>query len=184
VAEGRWPRRRWGIAARKRSSMRRVALFALLAFLGAGCAASDPTPVAEPKQCRAGAGEPITERALRDAFRREGIELLRDDRCWSDVLVSLSNVADAVPYPEQDGIGERQGILFCDLLRSNIVGSRIERFVWRNDPMPTYLRVLNVDCAIYPNAPEHTNRVERALRRLPGVSPDATGLPSSDAIHD
>jgi hypothetical protein len=166
--------------------MRRGALFALVALLGAGCAASDHTPVAEPKPCRAGAGEPITERALRDAFRREGIELVRDDRCYPDVrlLVSLSNVADAVPDREHDGIIERQGTLFCDLLQSDIFGPRIERFVWRNDPNPTYLRVLNVDCGIYPDAPGHTDRVERVLRGLPGVSPAATDLPSSDAIHD
>lgn len=95
----------------------------------------------------------------------------RDDHCDADarVLVSLSNT-------KQD--------LFCDVLRTDLYGRRIERFVWLNDRSPTYVRVLNVDCAIYPQDSVATDELEAAFRDLPGVSTQATTLPSADATHD
>jgi hypothetical protein len=121
--------------------------------------------------CRAGAPRPIPERTLKRVLAVRGFQLRRDDRCYGDIRV-LVTLSDA------------DGRLYCDLLRRNLFGSRIERFVWRNDPAPTYLRVLNIDCAIYPEARTETNRLERAFRRLPGVSAQDTTVPSADAIHD
>jgi hypothetical protein len=81
-------------------------------------------------------------------------------------------------------LSDAHGSVYCDVLRRNLFGSRIERFVWRNDRKPTYLRVLNIDCAIYPASMADTNRLEWALRQLPGVSAQGTTVPSTDAIHD
>ena len=114
---------------------------------------------------------PISERVVRRTLAARGFRLNRDGRCDADarVLVTLSNT-------ERD--------LFCDVLRSDLFGPRIERFVWRNDPSPTHLRVLNVDCAIYPQTQAVTDELEGAFRDLTGVSTKATTLPSADAIHD
>lgn len=71
----------------------------------------------------------------------------------------------------------------CELYDAG-ASARIERFVWRNDPDPTYVRELNVDCAIFPEMKRQTDSLERALRRLPGVSDLPSTLPSEDAIHD
>jgi hypothetical protein len=82
-------------------------------------------------------------------------------------------------------LDDRVGDLFCDVLNKNIYGSRIERFVWRNDRHPTYVQVLNVDCAaIYPATSADTDRLERAFRDLPGTSKQPTTVPSRGAVHD
>jgi hypothetical protein len=47
----------------------------------------------------------------------------------------------------------------CDLCPEGS-SRRIHRFVWRNDPNPTYLDVLNVGCAIYPETRDHTDALE------------------------
>jgi hypothetical protein len=49
---------------------------------------------------------------------------------------------------------------------------------------PTYLDVLNVGCAIYPQTRDHTDTLEDALRRLPGVSDLPSTVPSEDAVPD
>jgi len=73
--------------------------------------------------------------------------------------------------------------IFCALY-SEGSSPRIERFVWSNDPHPTHLRVLKVTCDIYPETRDHTDTLEDALRRLPGVSDLPSTLPSEDAIRD
>ena len=123
--------------------------------------------------CRAGTATPIRERTLKRELAARGFQLRRDDCCHSSadvrVLVTLSDA---------------HGSVYCDVLRRNLFGSRIERFVWRNDRKPTYLRALNIDCSIFPESIADTNRLESALRRLPGVSAQSTTVPSPDAIHD
>lgn len=79
---------------------------------------------------------------------------------------------------------DSSGSVFCDVYLENLYGARIERFVWRNDHDPTYLRVLNVDCGIYPETRADTDRLEHAFRDLPGVSTKSAIVPSADAIHD
>jgi hypothetical protein len=74
--------------------------------------------------------------------------------------------------------------VLCDIEATDIFGSRLQRFVWRNDSSPTYLRVLNVDCGIYPDMLADTDRLERAFRDLPGVGARPATVPSQDAIHD
>jgi hypothetical protein len=96
--------------------------------------------------------------------------------------VALSNTA--VPYDEQSDVVSSEGDISCVLLHRNIMGSRIERFVWRNDPAPTYVRVLNVHCSIYPENAGHTDTLEQAIRQLPGVSTKPATVPNSYAIHD
>src|SRR5687768_5589578 len=122
----------------------------------------------EPPPCRPGRGAPVTERALKEALAAEGIRLYRDDECFETVLAVLSNITEAVPGEREDAIVSSQGHIFCEVYDSG--GSpRIERFVWRNDPDPTYVRVHNVSCGIYPETTRQTDALERALRTLPGV---------------
>ena len=157
-------------------------LLLVVTALLAGCSEPvDATSEPEAKPCRARAGNPVSEGALKRAFRSEGIRLYRDDRCYPEALVSLSNAADPLTPDEQDAARTRDGHIFCEVLAKEW-GSLVERFVWRNDPQPTYVRVFNVDCAVYPQTIEQTNRVESALRRLPGVDPGPSVLPSGDAI--
>jgi hypothetical protein len=148
----------------------------ITAMLAAGCGTSDGTTrlrqtETQHETCRAGTAMPISERVVRRTLAARGFRLNRDGRCDADarVLVTLSNT---------------DGDLFCDVLRSDLFGPRIERFVWRNDPSPTHLRVLNVACAIYPQTQAVTDKLEGAYRDLTGVSTKATTLPSADAIHD
>ena len=170
--------------------LRSAVVFSGLAFLAASCATSNGksgssgTTTSVAKKCRAGTASPINERALQGALGVKGIQAYRVDNCAPDALVRLSNVTDAVPYEQEQDVVASEGHILCDIYRTDIFGSRIERFVWRNDPRPTYLRVLNVDCAIYPESNEHTDTLEQAVRQLPGVSAQPTTLPSSGAIHD
>jgi hypothetical protein len=158
---------------------------AVLVVFASGCAGgASPdagTTVVEPPPCRPDRGAPITERGLKAALDAEGIRLLRDSDC-SDEL-ELSNITDAVPYEKEDTIRASEGHIFCELYPDGS-SPRIERFVWRNDPHPTYLRVLNVSCAIYPESREQTDTLEEALRSLPGVSDLPSTVPSEDAVRD
>ena len=138
----------------------------------------------EPRACRPGRGSPVDEQELRRALASEGIKLYRDDRCYGASLSTLSNITTSLPYEEERAVRASEGSIFCDISARNIFGPQMERFVWRNDPTPTELRVLNVSCSIYPETRAQTDRLERALRRLSGVSRAPTSLPSSDAIRD
>jgi hypothetical protein len=168
--------------------MRGIVFVLTVGLLTAGCGTSNGTTGSsrttnsERKTCRDGTASPITERTLKRALGEKGIQVHRDDRCAPDALVTLSNTA--APDEEQDGVVASEGDIYCDIYPANKFGARIERFVWRNDPEPTYVRVLNVHCAIYPERAAHTNTLEQALRQLPGVSTKSTTVPSSDAIHD
>lgn len=169
--------------------MRGAVLFTTVALLAAGCTSpNDPsgssgTTKAEPRKCRAGSATPISERALDSALSGKGIQLYSDhENCAPDALFALSNTA--IPYEEQDAVVASEGEILCDLYGANEFGARIERFVWRNDPEPTYIRVLNVHCAIYPERTADADTLEDAIRQLPGVSTQSATLPSGDAIHD
>jgi hypothetical protein len=111
--------------------------------------------------------------------------LYRDDACHPTVVVSLTNVpiGAGLSSEESERLTDEQGHIFCCLHRDDL-GARVERFVWRNDPRPVYVRVLNIDCGIYPHVREDTDVVERALRSLPGVSDAPAALPSDEAISD
>jgi hypothetical protein len=120
---------------------------------------------------------------LKTALAARQIQLYRDDRCYPGKLVTLSNVAGPVRHEQKDAIMASEGHIFCHVYGKSY-GPRIERFVWRNDPDPTYIRVFNVDCAIYPERKAQTDELEQAIRRLPGVSDRPATLPSPDATHD
>ena len=132
--------------------------------------------------CRPDVGSPITERELKAALAAEGIRLLRDSDC-SGYEVELSNITDAVPYEEEGAIRASEGRIFCGVSPEGS-SARIERFVWRNDPDPTNLRVLNITCDIYPQSREQTDVLEKALRRLPGVNDLPSTVPNEDAVRD
>jgi hypothetical protein len=156
-------------------------------LVAAGCGkestASNRTTTSEPKPCLPGSASPVSERTLVSTFRAQGIQLHRDDNCAPDALLALSNTA--VPTYEQEvRVREAEGDIFCDVYPTKIWGGRIERFVWRNDPDPTYVNVLNVSCAHYPEDGVQTDKLEQAFRKLPGVSSQPTTVPSSDAVHD
>jgi hypothetical protein len=145
----------------------------ILATTGATSEAAKPNQlVSSPAPCRAGTPAPISEAVFKRALALRGFTLHREhDLCVPDprLLVTLS---DAGAY------------LNCFIYRRNVFGSRLQRFVWRNDPRPTYLRVLNVECGFYAESRSSTDNVERGFRRLPGVSSQSTTLPSPAAIHD
>ena len=115
---------------------------------------------------------------MKSAFAAEGIQLYRDPDCFTDELVLLSNSRDAGPPPEE-------GDIFCSLHESGRESARIHRYVWRNDPDPTHIEVSNVNCAVYPEREGLADRVERAIRRLPSVSPLPTTVPAGgSAVRD
>jgi hypothetical protein len=149
--------------------LRALVALVLVGVTAVSCVSSERESSPEP--CRPGTASPIAERLLTKTLRQRGFAVHRADQCDGDprTLVQLEDTS---------------GILFCDVLEKDIFGPRIERFVWRNDPRPTYLRVLNVDCAIYPERSGDADRLERAFRALPSVSAQPTGVPSADAVHD
>jgi hypothetical protein len=156
-------------------------------LVAAGCGnestASNRTTMSVPKPCLPGTASPISERTLVSTFRAQGIELHRDDHCAPDALSTLSNTGD-IPYEEEVRVREAEGDIFCDVYPTEIWGPRIERFVYRNDPDPIHINVLNVSCSHYPENAEQTDKLEQAFRKLPGVSSGPTTVPSSDAVHD
>lgn len=170
--------------------MRGAIFIATVALLTAGCGKSNGNPgstqakKSEAKPCRAGTASPISEHALKRALGARGIQAYRDayGHCAPGALATISNTA--IPYEQQDAVVASEGDIFCDIYQGNKIGARIERYVWRNDSAPTYVGVLNVSCAIYPESTEQTDSLEEALRQLPGVSTQSTTVPSSDAIHD
>jgi hypothetical protein len=163
--------------------VRRV-LVGCLVLIAAACARTDSEAEnAEPAQCSPGVPTPISERAAKEAFVAEGIELRRAE-CIGDELMLLSNISDAVPYEREGSIMASQGHILCSLYDVDETRGRIRRYVWRNDPDPTYVEVLNVSCAVFPERRAHTDAVERALRHLPGVSSLPSVVPSEDAIRD
>ena len=86
---------------------------------------------------------------------------------------------------DHDSIVAAEGHILCELYGEDLrLARRIERFVWLNDPTPTYIRVLNVSCGVFTDETAHTDAVERAFRRLPGVSRMPTRVPSEDAVRD
>jgi hypothetical protein len=121
-------------------------------------------------------------RELKAALDAEGIRLLRDSDCSGDQL-EFSNLTDAIPYEQKGVIRASESHISCDLYPEGS-SRRVHRFGWRNDPYPTYLDVLNVGCAIYPETRDHTDTLEDALRRLPGVSDLPSTVPSEDAVPD
>lgn len=159
---------------------------AVLALLASGCAGASPdegSTLAEPPPCRSDYGAPITERELRAALAAEGVRLLRDSGC-SGAELELSNLTEAVPIEQEDVIRASEGHIFCSVYAEGSFPGRLERFVWRNDPDATHLRVFNVDCDIYPETRDQTDTLEQALRRLPGVSDLPSTVPSDDAVRD
>ena len=178
-------------------NVRLAASLAAAGLIAAGCGGAEvvppettteeltPAETAAPDlgACRPGTPAPVTERALTDAFAAEGIVLHRDDDCAAEELMTLVNITIPMPSERRDALRASQGSIFCDLLARQL-GSRIERFVWRNDPDPTSIRVLNVACSVYPERRAHSDAVERALRRLPGVSDEPALVPSPDARPD
>ena len=168
-----------------------ILLSAALLINASACASSSDSTKAswDKRPCRPGIGHPISERTLKHILGTQGIRLYRDHGdCFGAtdvrVLSSLSNAPIGLGYAKEEAVRVSQGLIDCDVNATDIFGSRIERFVWRNDSNPTYVRVLNVHCAISPDSRADTERLERAIRRLPGVSRLPTTLPSADAIHD
>ena len=174
-------------ARRKRTG---IVVVVTVGLVAAGCGTSkEPTEAnrassSETEPCLPGTASPITERTLVSTFGAQGIQLHRDhkDNCAPDALLALSNTA--VPYEEQVRVREAEGDIFCHVYPTDIWGPRIKRFIWRNDPDPTRINVLNVGCAHYPERAGQTDKLEQAFRQLPGVSSQPTTVPSSDAVHD
>jgi hypothetical protein len=155
--------------------MRLPALTLASVYLLAGCTISSEADRSTDAPACAQGTAPIDEKTLMRAFSVEEITLRRDDRCRSlpGVLVSLSSSDD-----------EEIDVL-CQLYpRDATQDNRIQRFVWLNDPTPTYLDVLNVVCGVFAEQTTETDAVERAFRRLPHVSAAPTTVPSEDAVHD
>jgi hypothetical protein len=158
-----------------------------LVLIAAACAGSAPdgsSEPAEPPPCRPGQAAPVSERAFKKALAAEGIRLRRDAQCLGRELVLLSNITDAISSDQEDSIMASQGHIICELYEEKVTSARIERYVWRNDPDPTYLAVLNIHCAVFPETRTQTDAVERALRSFPGVSPLPRTVPSADAVPD
>ena len=160
--------------------MRFLALtVACVLVIGAGCTGADSTIAGE--RCSSGIAAPIDEQTLKRAFAAEGITLHQEESCLAGSVASFSNT-DVTVGEEYDSITAAEGHILCKVY-APVSGerSRIERYVWRNDPTPTHVRVLNVSCGVFSERIEHTDAVERAFRRLPGVSELPTTVPGEDA---
>lgn len=100
----------------------------------------------------------------------------------------LSNFPETLPpldrLDEEEAILDEEGQVFCEIYEKADLSPRLRRYVWKNDPRPTYLEVLNLLCAHFPEDRSQTDMVERAIRRLEGVDPRPSVVPSSDAVHD
>jgi len=138
-----------------------VAVLVLLACGCAGGASSDrEATVAGPPPCRPDRGAPITEREPKGALDAEGVRLLRASDCSGDEL-ELSNITDAVPNDQEDAIMASDGHIFCEL-SPEAPSPRLERFAWRNDPDPAYVRS---STSRVPSTPRAANRPTRSNER-------------------
>ena len=154
--------------------------FALVAsavlLVAAGCSTSTeyeklPAP-SDQRPCRPGTGAPISEQLLRKTLRANGVGTMRRDheRCDTDARVLSELSSDS-------------WFVSCTVFRTSLFGRRIERYVYFNDTSPTYVRVLNVACAVQ-NPREVTDTLEKALRKLPGVSTKPTFAPNATTKPD
>jgi hypothetical protein len=151
-----------------------VVALSFVALLGvAGCSTGDNTlsPPSDQRPCRPGTGAPISELLLRRTLSANGFGEIRRDHgyCFNDPR-KLSAVVS------------NRALIACSVYGKSY-GRRIYRYVWRNDPSPTYIGVLNVSCTVG-NPRDVTNLLEKALRELPGVSTKPAYVPSPDAQPD
>jgi hypothetical protein len=128
-------------------------------------------PPPDQRPCRSGTGFPITEQRLRSTLSANGFgPMFRDfDACWGAPGELAALVSD-------------RALVTCSVFRKSY-GRRIFRYVWRNDPSPTYIGVLNIECTVA-NQRDNTDLLEKALRQLPGVSSSPAYVPSADAKPD
>lgn len=164
----------------------RLAALAVLALV-TGCAqetqAERSQSATEPPPCNPEQGRPVSEATLRAVLAQRGIRLYRDDRCENfrnpdapapdpnetprnpnAPQATLSNIRDSL----DDRLVAEEGHIFCGVERGVNSGATVVRIKYPGDE-ETHLRVLNIFCSIYPDAPEHIDALADALAQLPGA---------------
>jgi hypothetical protein len=175
-----------------------AAAVVLIALVASGCASEEPETRTEPtgRAAKAASFDHVVRgRAYPSQSERFGGRSpprasvsIAVAACTGDELVMLSNFPETLPpldrLDEEEAILDEEGQVFCEIYDSADLSPRLRRYVWKNDPRPTYLEVLNLLCAHFPEDRSQTDMVERAIRRLEGVDPRPSVVPSSDAVHD
>jgi hypothetical protein len=127
------------------------------------------------QRCRGGKTRPLDLETVIEVGRRHGITLHSDPACQPDPTV-VSQAANVVLYgpdanaEQENEITREEGAVTC-MLRED-AGPRapktVERVRYPGDE-ETHFKLLNVDCAIYPepgNAEEQLARLQAAMAEL------------------
>ena len=156
--------------------MRIVATVVTLGFATAVCGAcvgppSDDGAVAEPTfedTCPRGLTRPFAVGSVIRIARRHGFSLQRETECDA-YIGDVENVSNAVDTTgeEYDEITSREGHVMCSLgdHPPPYGALRVQRTKYPEDE-ETYFDVGNVSCAVYPERPEHIERLRRALEAV------------------
>ena len=141
------------------------------ALLVSGCAASPPGGDGDASQftCPRGLARPFSIATLIRVAQEHGVSLKREPDCDAPQVIvdAASNVLITDDVHDDDEVYAREGHVLCRVVDLPFAKPpfRAHRTKYATDE-ETYLDVANVNCAIYPEAPEQIDRLEQAFKAL------------------
>ena len=143
----------------------------VFALLVSGCAASPPGDEADPSQftCPRGLARPFSIATLIRVAQEHGISLKRQPDCDAPQVIvdAASNILIGDDVHDDDEVEAREGHVLCRVVDLPFAKPPFrQRTTEYATDHETYLDVANVNCAIYPQAAEQIDRLERAFKAL------------------
>ncbi len=138
---------------------------------------SDDDAPAPQDRCPGGKTRPLTIRAVIEAARQHDITLYDDPACTPEPTIEreASNILLYGPHTnvaQQSEIEQREGFVICALSATPQFGSTVERIRYPGDE-ETNLRLLNVNCVIYPDPPSADEQLARLEQTMNDLERDA-----------
>lgn len=123
-------------------------------------------------------GKPVSLTQLVEVFRKNGITLdIDEETCVTpekDQVGGFDSDATNTGPLGRDQSDEREGHVLCDIEDDDAFGEGVEVTKWPTDT-ETSMRVLNVDCTIYPHSPdteaEQVPRLRKAMQAVADLAP-------------
>ena len=151
-------------------------------LLASGCATSPPGGDGDASQftCPRGLARPFSIATLIRVAQEHGVSLKREPDCDAPQVIvdAASNVLIGDDVHDDDEVYAREGHVLCRVVDLPFAKApfRVQRTKYATDH-ETYLDVANVNCAIYPEAPEQIDRLERAFEALAEASVEQRSCP-------
>jgi len=136
-----------------------------------GCALSPPggDSDASNSDCPRGLARPFSIETLLRVGKENGVSLKRDPSCDAPQVTvdAASNILIGDDVQDDDEVEAREGLVLCHIVDLPFAKPpfRAQRTKFATDE-ETHLNVANVNCSIYPEAPEQIDRLEQAFKAL------------------